>query len=122
MPREYRRFLRTVTSVFLLFIGLAIHAQAIHAQGFTPIRVNCGGPQYVDSQGVVWAADYDYHLANSTDSTTANITGTLSPNLYQTERYGSTILYMFSAPNGTYTVNLRFADIHLTTAGQRIFS
>jgi hypothetical protein len=74
MPREYRLLLRTVASAFLISF-------AVNAQGFTPIRVNCGGNDYVDSQRVAWAADYGYRLASSTYSTTANITGTLSPGL-----------------------------------------
>src|SRR5579864_8430809 len=115
MPREYRLLLRTLASVFLISF-------ALNAQRFTPIRVNCGGNGYVDPQGVVWAADNGYRISDSTYSTTANITGTLSPGLYQTERYGKTVLYLFAVPNGTYTVNLRFAEIYWTAAGQRTFS
>src|SRR5689334_21516293 len=115
MPRDYRSFLLTVVYVFLICLG-------IKAQSFTPIRVDCGGNGYVDSQGVVWAADYGYHVSDTTDSTTTSITGTLSPGLYHTERYGRTVLYMFAVPNGTYTVNLRFAEINYTTAGKRIFN
>jgi uncharacterized repeat protein (TIGR02543 family) len=90
--------------------------------GFTPIRISAGGP-YTDSQGQYWAADYGY-LQGSTYSTTASITGTADPKLYQTERYNyngtpSTLTYQFSVPNGNYTVTLKFAEIYDTAAGQR---
>src|ERR1700730_2280501 len=115
MPREYRLLLCTVAALLL-------SSFALQAQSFTPIRVNSGGPQYVDPQGVTWAADYGSLVSAGTDSTTANITGTPSPGIYQDERYGRTVIYRFSVPNGTYTVNLRFAEIHWTMAGQRTFS
>ena len=115
MPREYRLLSCTVAAVLLTSF-------AVQAQSFTPIRVNCGGPQYVDSQGITWAADYGSLLTSFTNSTTANITGTLSPGIYQDERYGTAVFYKFAVPNGTYTVNLRFAEIYWTVPGQRIFS
>ena len=115
MPREYLFFIRALASAFLSVLALS-------AQSFTPIRVNSGGDQYVDSQGVVWAADNGFIGAASRESTAMGITGTLSPGIYQSGRFARVILYSFSVPNGTYTVNLRFAEIHWTMAGQRIFS
>ena len=104
MPREYLFFLRALASLFLSVLALS-------AQSFTPIRVNSGGDQYVDSQGVVWSADNGFIGAASSESTATGITGTLSPGIYQSERFARVILYSFSVPNGTYTVNLRFAEI-----------
>ncbi|MGA9624182.1 MAG: malectin domain-containing carbohydrate-binding protein [Bryobacteraceae bacterium] len=56
-------------------------------------------------------------------STTASIAGTSDPTLYQTEHYstGSNLTYQFSVPDGSYRVNLKFAEIYCTSAGQRVF-
>src|SRR5581483_1924110 len=86
------------------------------------IRVHAGGGQYTDPQGVVWAADYGFLGFSSTFSTGAEVLGTNSKPLYQTERWGSNFSYKFAVPNGNYTVNLKFAEIYWTTAGQRLFS
>jgi hypothetical protein len=87
-----------------------------------PIRVNCGGNSYTDSHGNVWSADFG-SSGGSTYSTSAWVTGTSDPTLYQTEHYSpGTFSYQYSVPNGTYTVNLKFADIYFTSAGKRIFN
>ena len=91
--------------------------------GFTPIRVSAGGPAYTDPTGIAWSADYGYSGPTSTFSTGATITGTNSPGVYQHERYGTgAFQYSFNVPNGTYTVNLKFAEIYVTGVGQRVFN
>jgi hypothetical protein len=90
--------------------------------GFTPIAVRCGGGQYVDSQGLVWAADHGYSGTTRTYSNGAAITGTTSPALYQDERWGNNFQYSFSVPNGTYTVTLKLAELYFSAAGARVFS
>jgi hypothetical protein len=94
----------------------------VTSSSFAPIRVNAGGGAYTDSLGQAWLADTGYQQGGSS-STTASITGTSDPTLYQTEHYstGSTLTYQFSVPNGTYTVNLKFAEIYYTSAGHRVF-
>ena len=87
---------------------------------FTPIRVNAGGPSYTDPSGNAWSADTGFDTG-STYSTTQTISGTTTPILYQTERFG-TFQYQFTVPNGSHTVNLKFAEIYFTTAGQRVFN
>jgi len=89
---------------------------------FTPIRVNAGGGAYTDSLGQAWSADTGYQQGGSS-STTASITGTSDPTLYQTEHYSTTgsLTYQFSVPNGSYTAKLKFAEIYYTSAGQRVF-
>jgi hypothetical protein len=90
---------------------------------FTPIRVNAGGPAYTDSLGQVWSADTGYQQGTS-NSTTAAISGTSDPTLYQTEHYSTTgtLTYQFNVPNGSYTVTLKFAEIWYTSSGQRVFN
>src|ERR671931_2420000 len=40
--------------------------------------------------------------------------------LYQSQRYGN-FSYQFAVPSGTYTVNLKFAEVWWTSPGQRVF-
>jgi len=87
---------------------------------FTPIRVNPGGASYVDPQGQTWSADTGFTGGN-TWSTAGNIAGTTAGGLYQTCRWGA-FGYGFNVPNGSYTVNLKFAEISLGGAGQRLFN
>ena len=87
---------------------------------FTPIRVNATGPAYVDPLGQQWSADTGFTGGNPW-STTQNIGGTIAPALYQTCRWGA-FGYSFAVPNGSYTVNLKFAEISLNGPGQRLFN
>ncbi len=102
--------------------SLTVNPAATSGGGFAPIRVNAGGGAYTDSSGNTWSADTGYigGYGYSTSSTVANTTA--SP-LYQAERYSpGSVQYAFAAPNGTYTVNLKFAEIYFTTCGQRVFN
>jgi len=100
----------------------SVTLQGPNTSSFTPIRVRSGGGQYVDPQGLVWAADYGYSGNTAIYSTSAAISGTTSPLLYQDQRYGKTFQYSFPAPSGTYTVTLKFAEIHFNAAGARVFN
>jgi hypothetical protein len=77
-------------------------------------RVNAGGPSITDANGNAWQADTGFD-AGYTYSTTASISAAVGdPRLFQTEHYTSGPLrYTFSnVPNGSYTVNLYFAEIY----------
>jgi hypothetical protein len=87
--------------------------------GFAPIRVNAGGPAYWDSQGNTWSADTGFIGGGAYANTWSSVSGTTTPALYQTERYGAS--YLFAVPNGTYTVVLKFAELFFGGVGQRIF-
>jgi len=82
--------------------------------------VNAGGTTYTDSSGNTWKGDYGF-IGGSTSSTDATVSGTSSSPLYQTSRWG-TFAYQFPAPNGTYTVTLKFAEPYFTRAGSRLFN
>jgi hypothetical protein len=84
------------------------------------IRVNAGGPAYTDAQGNLWSADNGFN-GGSTYSVTSAITGTTTPAIYQTERYGG-LTYQFPVTNGSHTVTLKFAELYFTTAGNRTFN
>jgi hypothetical protein len=88
----------------------------------TAIRVNAGGGSYTDSTGVLWAADNGFS-GGSVYQTSSAISGTTVPAIYQTERYSpGTLRYTFSAPNGSYTAKLRFAELYYSTPGKRVFN
>ncbi|QJE97074.1 malectin domain-containing carbohydrate-binding protein [Luteolibacter luteus] len=90
------------------------------------IRVNAGGPSYVDSNSQTWAADNGF--TSGSTSTFANpIAGTVNDAIYQTFRYDDTpsspLDYSFPVTNGQYEVRLHFAETWsgVTAVGQRIF-
>jgi hypothetical protein len=93
-------------------------------------RVNCGGPEYVDVNGVHWAADRDFapgmnhgslswameyaglpsRLGSQRESYEI-IRGTGDQALFQTYRYGRHKLrYRFAVPDGNYRVELYFTE------------
>ncbi len=94
------------------------------------MRVNAGGPAYTDGGSNVWQADQAYtvgswgYVSGLTYSTAHAIAGTTDPTLYQTERWWNGAGgYKFTAPNGTYTMLFRFAEIYpFISNGYRVFS
>jgi hypothetical protein len=88
---------------------------------FTPVRINSGGPAYTDSQGQPWKADTGY-TGGSPYSVTNTISNTSDPTLYKTSRYGASFSYAISAPAGTYSVTLKFAEPVWSAAGKRVFN
>jgi len=101
----------------------AVFAQASDAQ-VVAIRVNAAGPEYIDSAHNVWSADFGFNtdsdalnwsLPANGGLTTSSIRGTSDPTLFLTERYGPNLTYTFAVPNGTYRVNLYFADNYVNS-------
>ncbi len=82
--------------------------------GGSHLAVNAGGGA---SGG--FAADA-FFFGGNTYSTGAGIAGTTADAIYQTERYGN-FKYSAAVDNGTYGVTLKFAEIYLDGAGQRVF-
>ena len=71
---------------------------------------------------MLWSADTGF-TDGSTFQTAAAISGTNSPTVYQSERWAANSLqYQFNVPNGSYNINLKFAEIYNTQAGQRVFN
>jgi hypothetical protein len=100
-----------------------VSAIEITQSSFTPIRVNAGGTQVTDALGRVWAGDNGFvgggaYVNNNT------VRNTPTPAIYQSERYGTpgTVEYKYSLADGTYTVNLKFAEIWFTSPGQRVYN
>lgn len=84
------------------------------AGGDDELAINAGGGAYNEYQ-----ADA-FYFGGSTYKTNAAIAGTDLDALYQTERYGN-FRYAGDVDNGTYDVTLKFAEIYLNGAGQRLF-
>ncbi len=84
------------------------------------IAINCGGPQVTANSGMVYQVDSGF-TGGQTYSTTAAISGTDDPKVYQTERYGN-FSYKFTVVNGNYTVVLKFAEIYENAANRRKFT
>lgn len=82
--------------------------------------INCGGPSYTDPQYVPWSADSKYS-GGSPFNTGSPISGTTTPTIYQTVRYGS-FGYNIPVAGGYYNVILKFAEIYWTSPGRRIFN
>ena len=81
--------------------------------------INAGGPE-VSFGGDTFDADR-FSFGGTPFSTQDNIGGTTEDALYQTERYGS-FTYDVPVTNGTYTVELHFAELYQTSAGARSFN
>lgn len=110
----------------IAFLMTLCFAKNVSAQ--QPIRVHCGGASYTDSKGQVWQTDTGYYAGpTSTYSTTNPISGTADPKLFQSERFSngsSPMTYSFPVTNGSYHVNLLFAEIYapLDVVGGRVFN
>jgi subtilisin family serine protease len=90
--------------------------------------IDTGAGTYTDpANGNFYASDrafsagsFGYVGASSTRSTGADIAGTTRDPLYQDLRTGMTD-YRFSVPNGTYRVDLSFAELQYQKAKARVF-
>lgn len=116
--------MRKILGVLIFLVALCF-PKGVSAQ--QPIRVNCGGPAYTDSNGQLWQADTGFS-GGHTGSTTLPLGATADQALYQTARYnnsGSTpLVYTFSVVNGTYNINLLFAEWNsaFEYVGGRVFN
>lgn len=85
-----------------------------------PIRINAGGGEYIDSLGQVWQADQFFDDGKTAFKNVA-IEGTEDDYLYRSERYAKTLDYSVEVANGTYDLNLLFAEIYWSGDGHRTF-
>ena len=99
---------------------------AAGANAQTTIRVNAAGSPYTDSKGQVWSADFGFNTGNlSRCAPRSTVTGTSDAFLFKSARWGGTntpeLQYTFRLPNGSYIVNLYFAETCGFPAGTRVF-
>lgn len=99
------------SSIVSLAILLALCAVPVNAQ---TIRVNLGGAAYTDSHGNTWQADNGCVGGSAFDAGSQAISGTADPTLFESIHYaaqGASYTCTYSVANGTYTVNLSFAEL-----------
>lgn len=92
---------------FFCLLALALSA-CLPAAAQTPIRVNCGGPNYTDTKGQVWQADFGFS-GGTAGSVTSAVAGTSDTVLYEEFRKNPAS-YSFQVPNGQYQLNLYFDE------------
>jgi N-acetylneuraminic acid mutarotase len=115
---------RAAAALILVMTLAAMGATRGAAAGFTTVFIHAGGNAYTDTLGNVWSADTNF-VGGGTFTTTTAIAGTLDPVLYQSERTGqagSGFAYSIPAPDGTYTITLKFAELYWTAPGSRVFN
>jgi large repetitive protein len=105
---------------------IVLTAGPIAAQTQQPVRVKCGGPALTDSKGQSWAADFGFD-GGSVSLMQGAVAGTSDPALYQAGRLApdsGVLHYNFPVSNGTYHVNLYFAELAPSnyTVGGRVFN
>jgi hypothetical protein len=89
--------------------------------------VNCGGNEYIESNGVRYEADKYYNRGTSSEhGLNFDIKNTDDPQLYQTERWSSETL-TYSLPlksniNGKYVLILKFSEVYFNSKGEKIFN
>ncbi|HEY2822043.1 MAG TPA: malectin [Candidatus Acidoferrum sp.] len=96
-----------------------------HAQT-AAVRVKCGGQAYTDSKGQAWSADKDFN-SGLVSTVAGPVSGTNDPTLFQDGRMPSDsgpLVYTFPVANGSYHVNLYFAELYNSDAfvGGRVFN
>ena len=89
------------------------------------LYINSGGPT-VTTGGITWLSDRFNQGSNFTFTNATAIAGTTNDVIYQTERSGrltNPFSYAIPVDNGTYDVELHFAEIFAGTQnpGQRVF-
>jgi len=112
---------------YLGLLALALLASMpAAAQTPTPIRVKCGGAALTDSSGQIWTADNGFN-GGLVSKTTGAVSGTADPALFQTGRTApdsGSLTYSFPVSNGSYHVNLYFAELNTGdyAKGARLFN
>ena len=111
--------------IILVILAIFLLSPTLYSQ--TVIRVNCGGPDYWDTERNLWQADQPYSPGSWGYEnhgyflfTDYPVDGTNDDPLYQWE-HNALDNYKFTVPNGTYVVTLKFADLYYDNPGDRIF-
>ncbi len=99
------------------------------------LRVNVGGPKYIDQAGNNWEADRPWpskvwspfwgYIFGTLRAVNRPIANTDDDFLYQSERYWTSTArpgYQFMVPNGHYRVMFKYAETYWTAAAKRRFN
>jgi hypothetical protein len=124
IPLQHAFFVLGVVSTMFFVLARPPSGQANMVRSvFTPIRIRCGGDAFTDPVlHVAWTADRDFSGGRTfkTANPVSNVASPAQGPLYQSQRYGS-FRYEFVVPNGTYIVNLKFAEIWYAERAKRLF-
>ncbi|MEL6556084.1 MAG: malectin domain-containing carbohydrate-binding protein [Cyanobacteria bacterium J06621_11] len=85
------------------------------------IRINVGGKDYVDSRGHLWRTDTFSKGGRRRRHRKAEIEDTQDDTLYRSKRFGKQLNYHIPVENGTYNVNLLFAETSWRGKAPRTF-
>lgn len=87
------------------------------------LRINSGGPDYTSLAGDLFLDDLDNLVSGTTNTSSKSfdVQGTADDDLYLVYRFGSDFTYTIPVENGTYDINLYFAEIFVSNPGQRVF-
>lgn len=85
-----------------------------------PLRINCGGTEYLDNSASLWLNDI-LSVGGYAHSCQDSIANTLDDRLYQTARMAINKYQLAIQDNGWYSVVLHFAELQYNSAGQRVF-
>jgi hypothetical protein len=86
----------------------------------TILRVDAGGPAYIDGGGRYFEADNGFS-GGTTATNVYDVAGTTDDLLYYSRHSGRNFTYSHAVANGTYTLSLYFAESTYTAVGQRKF-
>jgi hypothetical protein len=116
----------TITAISTVDPARKATASILVLHGIPPVRVNCAGSSFIDSNGNLWSADYGASggYTYGEKNVIHDRGGTPLPepmqSLYQKYRYSYVgdppFTYHFDESNGTYAVTLKWAEFHSDTS------
>lgn len=118
--RAVSAFTALATLAASLVLAGSAATSATAAMQLTTLRVNAGGPAFVDAGGRAWSGDQGW-VGGFTSSGTAGISGTVDDAMYQRGRVGMSG-YRLPVANGTYKLTVHLVDTFWNAPGQRVFS
>lgn len=103
--------------MLLLTLFGIVNAQVMYA-------VNCGGDEYIDSKGIVWARDKDFDNGTTLGNNESKyIRFTQDPYIYMTERqnHEDFSYYLPKFAQGKYVIVLKFSE-YFNAKNRRLFN
>ncbi len=86
-----------------------------------PLHINCGGTPFADKNNSPWLEDMGY-VGGQAVTSKSPIANTEDDPIYQSARVGLTKYRLPLQNNGLFRVQLHFAELQLTTVGERVFN
>jgi hypothetical protein len=120
--KQRKIFVRPESFFLALLSLIVLLGMSLPSMAASTFRANSGGTTYTSSTTGTWNADSSFTGSSTTYSNANTIANTADPKLYQSERWGSSFGYSVPVANGSYTLNLYFAEIFYTSAGKRVFN